>query len=184
MKFPTDPVRHPSSKQGATRQMVFLSLLVAISIVLSYFERVIPLPWAIPGMKLGLANVITLSAFYYFNKKDVGMLVMIRIVLTALIIGSVTSFFYSLSGGILSFMGMAVLHQFFNKKMSTIGISIIGAVLHNIGQLLVLGIMTQSISVPLSYGPLIMIAGVLTGISVGVISKVFMTHLNKAYLKR
>lgn len=163
--------------RGKTQGMVFISLLIAVAIVLSYFERFIPLPWNIPGMKLGLANVITLSAMYYFSKRDIVTIVIIRIILTSLIIGSIMSFFYSLAGGILSFIGMAILHQWFRKNLSPIGISIVGAVLHNIGQLIVLSVVSSRVTIALSYAPIIMIAGITTGIFIGVTSIFFMKNI-------
>jgi len=163
--------------RGKTQRMVFISLLIAVAIVLSYFERFIPLPWNIPGMKLGLANVITLSAMYYFLKRDVFTIVIIRIILTSLIIGSIMSFFYSLAGGILSFIGMAILYQWFRKNLSPIGISIVGAILHNVGQLMVLSVVSNRVTIALSYAPIIMIAGIATGIFVGIASIFFMKNM-------
>ncbi len=160
-----------------TREMVFLSLLIAMAIVLSYFERFIPFSWNIPGMKLGLANVITIAAFYFFNKKKVFAIVVIRVVLTSLLVGSVMSFFYSLLGGLLSFIGMAIIHQFFYKWVSPIGISIVGAVLHNIGQLIVLTIVARSVTIAFSYAPFIIIAGVATGLFVGVTAGFFIRSI-------
>jgi heptaprenyl diphosphate synthase len=151
--------------------------------VLSYFERFIPLPWNAPGMKLGLANIITLSSFYFFRKRDVFLVVLLRVVLTSLIIGSMLSFFYSLAGGILSFIGMGLLHQFFKKTISPIGISIVGAILHNIGQLIVLTVISERLTIALSYAPLIMVAGIATGVFVGIASTSFMKAVPLTQLK-
>lgn len=163
--------------RGNTQRMVFISLLIAVAMVLSYFERFIPLPWNVPGMKLGLANVITLSALYYFPKKDVFTIVIIRVVLTSLIIGSMMSFFYSLAGGILSFLGMAILHQWLRKSLSPMGISIVGAILHNVGQLMVLSVVSSRATIALSYAPILMVSGIATGIFVGVASNFFMKNI-------
>lgn len=163
--------------RGKTQRMVFISLLISIAMVLSYFERFIPLPWSVPGMKLGLANVVILSAMYYFTKRDVFLIVIIRVFLTSLIIGSMMSFFYSLAGGILSFIGMAILHQWFGKGFSPIGISVVGAILHNVGQLGVLAIVSGRITIALSYAPIIMLAGIATGIFVGLASIFFMKNI-------
>lgn len=169
--------------RGRTQRMVFVSMLIAVAMVLSYFERFIPLPWNVPGMKLGLANVITLSAMYYFPKKDVFAIVIIRVILTSLIIGSVMSFFYSLTGGVLSFIGMAILHQWFRKNLSPVGISIVGAILHNIGQLIVLSIVSGRITIALSYAPLIMVSGIATGLFVGFASVYFIRSIPINQLK-
>lgn len=162
--------------RGKTQRLVFLSLLIAVAMVLSYFERFIPLPWNVPGMKLGLANVITLSAMYYFSKRNVFSIVIVRVVLTSLILGSMMGFFYSLAGGVLSFIGMAILHQWFRKSLSPVGISVVGAILHNIGQLLVLSVVSSRITIALSYAPILMVSGIATGIFVGVASIFFMKN--------
>jgi heptaprenyl diphosphate synthase len=134
-------------------------------------------------MKLGLANVVTLSAMYFFSKKDVFLLVIIRVVLTSLIIGSMMSFFYSLAGGILSFVGMALLHTWFKQFISPIGISIVGAVLHNIGQLLVLTLVANRVTIAMSYAPILMVTGIATGIFVGITTSYFVKHMKVSVVK-
>ncbi len=169
--------------RSKTQRLVLLGLLISMAIVLGYFERFIPLPWNVPGMKLGLANIITLSAFYFFNKKSVFALVVIRVIMTSLLVGSMMSFFYSMMGGLLSFLGMAVLHHWFSKSVSPIGISILGALLHNLGQLFVLAIVSQKVSIAISYAPLIMITAIATGIFVGVASIFFIKSVPLTSLK-
>jgi len=163
--------------RSRTQKLVFLGLLTSMAIVLSYFERFIPLPLNVPGMKLGLANVITLSCFYYFSKREVFALVIVRVFLTALLVGSMMSFLYSLAGGVLSFLGMALIHYFFSKQISQIGISIVGAVLHNVGQLMVLTLTSGRITIALSYSPLILVSGIATGIFVGYASIYFVKSI-------
>lgn len=160
-----------------TRKMVLLSLLIAIAMVLSYFERFIPLPWNIPGMKLGLANIVTLFAIHYFNAKEVTTLVVVRVILVAVIVGSGMSFFYSMAGGLLSLLGMLLLYKFTRNFISIHGISITGAVLHNIGQLTVLAVITKRVTIALSYAPLLIVVGVPTGIFVGVSANFFLQHI-------
>ena len=144
---------------------------------LSYYERYIPIPYNVPGMKLGLANIITVTCIVYFKKSDIFLIVISRILLTALIIGSMMSFFYSLAGGVLSSFGMVFVYKFFKNHVSTIGISVLGGVLHNVGQLLVLNIITERTSIALYYAPILMITGILTGIFVGIASMYFIKHV-------
>lgn len=165
------------SLRNNTRKLVLISLLIAVAMGLSYFERFIPLPWNVPGMKLGLANIVTLFALYYFNAKEVATLVVVRVVLIAIIAGTGMSFFYSLAGGLLSLLGMLLLFKFARKVVSIHGISITGAVLHNIGQLTVLAVLTQRVTIALSYAPLLIIVGVPTGIFVGVSANFFLQHI-------
>jgi len=165
------------SLRNNTRKLVLISLLVSVAIGLSYFERFIPLPWNIPGMKLGLANIVTLFAIHYFSAKEVSLLVIVRVVLVSVIVGSGMSFFYSLAGGILSMCGMLLLFRYTRKFVSIHGISIAGAVLHNIGQLAVLAVITKRLTIALSYAPLLILVGVPTGIFVGVSAKFFLQHI-------
>lgn len=169
--------------RSRTQRLVLLGLLISMAIVLGYFERFIPLPWNVPGMKLGLANIITLSAFYFFDKKSVFALVVIRVVMTSLLVGSMMSFFYSMTGGLLSFAGMAILHQWFKNNVSPIGISMTGALLHNIGQLSVLAVVSGRVSIALSYAPVIMISALATGVFVGVASVFFVKSVPLTQLR-
>ncbi len=154
-----------------------MGLLISLAMALSYFERFIPLPYNVPGMKLGLANIITVTCVVYFKKSEVFLIVISRILLTALIIGSMMSFFYSLAGGVLSSLGMVFVYHFFKKYVSTIGISVLGGVLHNVGQLLVLSVITGRTTIALYYAPILMVAGILTGIFVGITSMYFIKHV-------
>jgi heptaprenyl diphosphate synthase len=165
------------SSHNKARKMVYMGLLISLAMTLSYFERFIPLPYSVPGMKLGLANIITVTCIMYFKKREVFMIVISRILLTALIIGSMMSFFYSLSGGVLSSLGMLFVYRYFGNKVSTIGISVFGGVLHNVGQLLVLNVITGRTTIALYYAPILMIAGILTGVFVGVASMYFIKHV-------
>lgn len=161
---------------------MLMSLLIALAMVLSYFERLIPLPvTGFPGLKLGLANIITMTAIYYFKPKEAFTIVVLRVILTALIVGNMMSFFYSLAGGILSYLGMVLLFHMFGELISLIGISVVGAVLHNIGQLMVLTFAAGKLTIALAYSPLLMIAGVATGIFVGIASKFFIQHTRRLF---
>lgn len=165
------------------QSLVFLALLASVAIVLSYYERFIPMPVAVPGMKLGLANTITVAAFYFFRKKQVFAVVIIRIVITTLLTGNVMGFVYSLAGGLLSFLGMGLLHQFLLKWLTPIGISVMGAYLHNIAQLTVLAIITGSMTVAISYSPMIMAASLATGLFVGITANFFKDNILGNFIK-
>lgn len=162
-----------------TRIIVFLSLLTAMAIVLSYFERFIPLPTTITGMKLGLANIITVMCLYKFSYKETFALVMLRVMLTSLLVGSLMSFFYSMSGAIASFIGMALLLRLGHKYVSPIGVSVFGSLLHILGQLFILSIITGRVTIAVSYAPLLLMTSLFTGIFVGVSSVYFIKHLTR-----
>jgi len=163
--------------RSKTQKIIFLSLLAATAIVLSYMERMIPLPFFLPGMKLGLANIITLSALYYYKFKDVLVVVVVRVFVTFLIVGQTMSLIYSLSGGVLSLLGMYLLVKYTSKWVTPIGVSIFGAFLHNVAQLIVLALVMNSISISINYGPYILLTSIGTGIFVGLTSKIFIDRI-------
>ncbi|MGX8797549.1 Gx transporter family protein [Fusibacter sp. JL298sf-3] len=165
-----------------TRQLVFIAVLVAQGMILSYIERMIPVPFIVPGAKLGLANIVTLTAVYTLTFKQAGAVVLLRILLTASTFGSLSSFLYSFSGGVLSFLVMYVVAKIFRNDISMMSVSIIGAVTHNLGQLLVAAFVIRSLLV-LSYLPLLLIVAVPTGVFVGLVAKFLVGHLEKVQIK-
>lgn len=150
-----------------TKKMIFMALLLAMALVLGYVERFIPVPFAFPGVKLGLANVITLMALYIFGFADALILVFMRVTMNAVFAGSMMSLWYSLTGGLLSLLVMAFALRFMSRIISTVGISILGALAHNIGQLSVVAVITSSLRVAITYFPILAVSAVLTGILIG-----------------
>lgn len=163
-----------------TKKMIFIGMLVAMALVLSYFERFIPVI-AFPGVKLGLANIITLTALYFLTFGEAILLVSLRIILNSFFIGSLVTFWYSLSGGILSLVVMYLLVKYAGEKLSKIGISIVGAVCHNIGQLVIVAIITENIGVALGYFPILLISGVITGVLIGLVVNHLLPYLKKIF---
>lgn len=166
-----------------TRQLVFIAVLVAQGMVLSYIERLIPVPFIVPGAKIGLANIVTLTAICLLTFKQSGAVVLLRILLTASTFGSLSSFLYSFSGGVLSFFIMFVFSRVFKNDLSLMTISIIGAITHNLGQLLVAAFMIKSLLV-LGYLPMLLVVAIPTGIFVGVVAKFLITHLERVQLQK
>jgi len=154
------------SKHSKTRTMVLIAVLVAQAIVLSLVERMIPFNFNVPGAKLGLANIVTLTAIYMLPFRQSFLVVTLRILMTAFIVGSFSSFLYSLAGGYLSYFIMALLVYLDFKNLGTIGISVVGAVAHNLGQLLMAAFIIQNAFI-LGYLPMLMLAAIATGIAVG-----------------
>lgn len=165
-----------------TRKIIFVAILVSQAIVLSIVERMIPLNIAIPGAKLGLGNIITLTSMYIFSFKETFAIVILRCIMTSFIAGSFSSFLYSFSGALLSFFVMYALAFFGRDKVSTIGVSILGGVSHNIGQLLVAAFIIQNLNI-FVYLPVLMLTGVGAGIIVGVTVRYLLVHLKKIKFK-
>jgi len=166
------------------QKMLFIALISSLAVVLSYLERFIPLPGFIPGMKLGLANIMTVAALYYFSNKDVFTIVILRIFVSLLIAGNVVGFIYSLAGGLLSFAGMALLLRYFQKWVSPIGVSVFGAFLHNVAQLSVLGIIMHSVTISISYSPIIIFTSLATGFFVGLTANLLNDNILNQFMVR
>jgi heptaprenyl diphosphate synthase len=161
------------------QRLVYIALLAAQAVIISILERAIPFPFAIaPGAKIGLANIITCMALYTLSVRDAGKVVAIRLILAALLGGNLSSFMYSASGALLSFVGMLVVKQLGPKRISLIGVSVAGAVMHNVGQLLIASWIAQTWTV-LLYLPVLSFIGILSGIAIGIIANYLLTHVEK-----
>lgn len=158
------------------RKMTYISLLVSMALVLHIFENMIPVPFITPGAKLGLANVITVIALYTLDYKEAFLVLLLRIVLSVMFGGSVSRLMYSLGGAVLSYISMVIVKKIGKKYVSIIGVSSVGAVFHNIGQLIVASLIVRTFGVML-YLPIITIAGVGTGIFVGLTANFAVIHL-------
>lgn len=150
------------------QKIIFISLLVAQGVVIGLIENMIPYPFAFaPGAKLGLANLITIIALFTMPKRDSFLLIWLRLILTTLLGGTVSTFLYSMSGSLLSYFGMLLVKQLGPKCVSIIGISAAGGFLHNVGQLVTASWIAQSWSVML-YLPVLAFFGILSGIAIGI----------------
>lgn len=163
---------------SGTRKMIFLSILIANSLVLHIVEGLIPVPFIVPGAKLGLANVITVISLYLFGFYNTFVVIGVRILLSAFFAASPSSFFYSIGGGFLSLVAMFVVKTLGRENVSEIGVSIIGAVFHNIGQMAVAALILHNINIMI-YVPVLMIVGIGTGIFVGLSARFVMNHWRK-----
>lgn len=150
------------------KRLVYIALLAAQAVVIGLLERAIPFPFAFaPGAKLGLSNIITCISLYTLSFKDTFIIVAIRLVLATLLGGTISTFLYSASGAIISLLGMFLVKQLGPKRISIIGVSTTGGILHNVGQLLVASFLAESWNVML-YLPVLSFIGILSGIAVGI----------------
>jgi len=161
-----------------TQKLTFISLLVAQALVLYVIEGMLPLPFIAPGAKLGLSNIIITVCLYIFSLKDAFIVMLLRIILSTLFGGSISSFLYSLSGGILSLLAMYLIKRLGKNYISIIGVSITGAFFHNLGQIIVAALIVNNINI-IVYLPVLAVAGIGTGFFVGITSRFLMTYINK-----
>ena len=148
-------------------KVAVFGVFTSLALILSYVELLIPINFGIPGMKLGLANLLVVILLYKCGPRDVLLLSVIRILLSGLIFGNMFSIFYSLGGGLLSLAVMVFLKK--TGQFTVAGISIGGGASHNVGQLLVAMFVVQTYQVGY-YLPVLLIAGVITGAVIGILS--------------
>ena len=161
-------------KKLDVRYSVTLSLLVAIALILSYVESLLPPFIAIPGVKIGLANSVTVFAMYLLDLRGAAIISALRVSLAALLFGSPLTLVYSMVGAVLSIVVMALLKRI--DFFSAIGVSALGGVAHNLGQVLVAALIMENAGI-LYYFSLLIVAGVIAGAAIGVVSAVLVSKL-------
>lgn len=161
-----------------TKRMVFLGLMVGYSLVLYILETYIPNPFIafFPGAKLGLTNIVTLIALLIFGLKETFIIVTVRVILSSIFAGPMTHLLFSIGGAYLSLILMYIVSKI--KGFSTIGISIVGAVGHNIGQLLVASVLMENLLV-MTYLPFMLLTSLITGCFVGLAVKFCYSRMEK-----
>jgi heptaprenyl diphosphate synthase len=165
------------SSVNKTRRFTQLALFVSMAMVLSYMERFIPILPSFPGVKLGLANIITLMVLLMYSWKEALIVLVARVTLLSFFTGSGVSFLYSMSGGLLSLLGMKLALRYTSRVFSLMGVSVIGAFLHNTAQMLVLAAILGSFTVAVYYYPVLILAAVATGSLTGFIALHLHRHL-------
>jgi heptaprenyl diphosphate synthase len=162
------------------RKMVINGILIAMAIVISYFERMIPLDVFIPlpGIKLGLANIVTLFALFCLGIQSSFFITLVRCIVVSLLFGSLTSLIFSLTGGMLALTVMILLRFGYPMFFSMIGISVGGAAAHNTGQILAASLMLKSTAV-FGYLPFLLLSSLITGVITGVAAKSLLQHMSK-----
>ena len=148
-----------------TRKLVFMALLTALELTIWVIEGQIPAPVPVPGVKLGLASVITLTAMAVLGRKEAGCILLARVLLGALFAGSFSAILFSLAGGALSWAVMAALIGAFPEKLLWV-VSVFGAIAHNAGQLLAAAAVTRTAAI-FWYGPALLAAAIITGTFTG-----------------
>ena len=148
-------------------RVAYFGVFTALALIFSYIETLVPISFGIPGVKLGLANLIIVIALYKIPLREVYVLSIVRVLLSGVLFGNYFSIAYSLAGGLLSLTVMALLKK--AGGFSVIGISIAGGVFHNIGQLVVAMIVVETFAMSY-YMPVLLVAGMITGFLIGVVA--------------
>ena len=161
-----------------TKKVAFLGVFLALALILSYVESLIPFYFGIPGVKLGLTNLIVVVMLYLCGTKEAFGISMLRIILAGFLFGNMFSILYSAAGGLLSFLVMYFLKR--TKKLHVVSVSVAGGVSHNVGQLLIAAFVVESYNI-FYYMPVLILAGVLTGFLIGILGQEFILRFQKFF---
>ena len=162
-------------RNKSAQRVAVSGLLTSLMLVLGLIERQFPLTAAIPGIKLGKANSVLIYALYMLGIKQSIVLMLLKALMSWLIYTNMQAMFYSLAGGALSLLAMIALSRI--KGVSVIGVSALGAVGFNIGQILMAVAMLHTPQLIVTYLPVLMVSGVATGMLTGVVAQMVMKHL-------
>ena len=149
-------------------------MTTAVAMILSFVESQIPAFVAVPGVKIGLANIAVVFALYRLGWKEAVAISLVRVVLVSMLFGSIASLFYSLAGAVLSLTGMGLLKK--TGKFTEIMISVTGGILHNIGQIGMACLILETAALRY-YLPFLLISGIIAGIVVGILSAVLVQRI-------
>ena len=151
-------------------------LFAALAILMGYVEMLIPLPLLVPGMKLGLANVIIVIVLYHMDTKSAFFISLVRVLMSGLLFQGFAGLLYSLAGALLSLGVMALLKK--TGKVSITGVSVMGGVFHNVGQIIVAAAVVENIKMAY-YLLFLLVTGVVTGFVIGAVARLALGYLQR-----
>lgn len=154
--------------QSPAKKTALFGVFLAAALLLGYVESIIPIQVPIQGVKLGLANVAVLFMLYLFGPKEAVCISVLRIFLSGFLFSNMAAILYSLAGGLLSLLVMELFRKL--PGFSVIGVSIVGGVAHNAGQLITAMLVLDSVNL-VYYFPILLISGVITGMLIGIVVK-------------
>ena len=161
----------------SSKNIARYALLIALAMVLSWLESLVPVSAAVPGMKLGLTNLVVIFALYRMRTADAAMISFVRVLLVSFTFGNAYAFAYSMAGAVLSLLIMWALKK--SGKFSTVSVSIAGGVGHNLGQIIVAALVLETEKI-FFYLPVLMISGIAAGICIGLLGGIITERLKKA----
>ena len=161
-------------------RVAYFGVFTALALMFSYIETMIPIQFGVPGIKLGFANIMIVIMLYKSSAKEALLLSIVRIMLSGFLFGNLSSVLYSIAGGVLSLGIMTLLKK--QGGFSVIGVSVAGGVSHNVGQLIVAMLVVETYQVGY-YFPVLLVAGVLTGLGIGVVSQEVLKRIRNICLE-
>lgn len=157
-----------------SEQIAYCAMLTALSMIFSYIEALLPLSIGIPGVKLGLSNLVVVTGLSFLPVGWVFLVLVLKVTLVSFLFGNFSIWIYSMAGGVLSFFVMLAVKR--RKGFSLVGVSIAGGVSHNAGQLAVAALTVKSLA-PLYYLPVLIAAGAVAGAAIGIVSQRVQKHI-------
>lgn len=159
-----------------SNKVAYLGVFTALALILSFVESQIPSLMAIPGVKLGIPNIAILFILYKVGWKEAALVNVVRVLVVGLLFGSAVSMLYSFSGALLSLLGMILLKK--SNLFSCVTVSVIGGILHNVGQIVMACFVTVT-SELMYYLPVLIISGTVAGILIGLVAGMLLRRLEK-----
>lgn len=160
-----------------TKKITIAALMATMALIFSYVEVLIPFTIGIPGIKLGIANIVVIIALYYLNAKYAITINIVRVLIAGLLFNGLFGALYSLAGALVSFLVMVILKK--TNIFSVVGISMAGGVAHNLGQILIAAVLVANIKI-FVYFPVLIISGVITGAIIGILAGLILQRLPKS----
>lgn len=161
-----------------TKKIAVLALAIALAMILSFVESQIPAFVAIPGVKVGLANIAVVFVLYKLGWREAVLISLIRVFMVSVLFGTAVSLFYSVAGAVLSLSGMILLKK--TGLFSTVAVSVTGGVLHNVGQIIMACLLLET-NVIKYYLPFLILSGVIAGIVIGIVSAIMVKRVEVKY---
>ncbi len=160
---------------SASKKISICAMLAVIALIFGYIESLFPIPLPIPGLKLGLGNIVVLICIYILNSKYAFFVMLIKVILSVLLFASPSMLIYSLLGGVLSYLVMIIMKK---CSFNVITVSIGGGIFHNLGQLAAAFFVLDSINL-IYYAPFLILCGAITGAIIGMVSRLIIKRIHK-----
>ena len=157
-----------------TKKLTVMALTTAVAMILSFVESQIPAFVAVPGVKVGLANIAVVFALYRLGWKEAAAISLVRVVMVSMLFGSIASLFYSMAGAVLSLAGMGLMKK--TGRFTEIMVSVTGGILHNIGQIAMACLILETAALRY-YLPFLLVSGIIAGVVVGLVSAVLVQRV-------
>jgi len=162
------------------KKTAYMGVMLCLALILSYAEALIPINFGIPGIKLGITNILIVLVLYLWGWKEAFLLSVLRVILVGFLFGNAFGILYSLAGALLSLFVMVLLKKLTTLKL--ISISVAGGISHNLGQIIIAAVIVENINL-FYYFPTLMISGIIMGFIIGIIAGEIRIRTERLFIK-